>query len=418
MSVSIFHACKGAWHGRCILNQQEVHGISSFLDSHESVFSTNRLKENLGIVFRGPTVGGEGFVLTTAEANRMIDEAPSCSEVIRPFLTGKDINQDPRQMSDRFVIDFGDRSEEEARRFGPCWKHLYDTVRLQRLGNKIKQREKYWWRFIGRQENLYDAISGFERVLACAEVSKYWGVIWVGADQVYAGKVVIFALKTDADFGFLNSCFHVEWAEKTASRLEDRPSYSLADTFETLPFPSLMISSRIGTELYGSGQSLVNRLNAIGSALHSHRAQMMEERGEGLTDVYNRFHDALKDSADVKALRLLHSNIDQAAAAAYGWTDLDLERDFCEGESGVRYTISEATRRDILDRLLALNHERPFTRAESGICTTCQNENSNPQAGTARPILRNPPCPQRPSVRNSKLSSAATCWAPQAASWR
>jgi hypothetical protein len=50
--------------------------------------------------------------------------------------------------------------------------------------------------------------------------------------------------------------------------------------------------------------------------------------------------------------------MDYAVAAAYGWTDLDLGHGFHETKQGIRYTISEAARRAVLDRLLALNHER------------------------------------------------------------
>jgi hypothetical protein len=50
--------------------------------------------------------------------------------------------------------------------------------------------------------------------------------------------------------------------------------------------------------------------------------------------------------------------MDQAVIAAYGWSDLDLGHDFYPIKQGVRYTISESARRIVLDRLLALNHQR------------------------------------------------------------
>ena len=50
--------------------------------------------------------------------------------------------------------------------------------------------------------------------------------------------------------------------------------------------------------------------------------------------------------------------MDRAVADAYGWTDLDLEHDFHETRQGLRYTVSERARREILDRLLQLNHAR------------------------------------------------------------
>ena len=50
--------------------------------------------------------------------------------------------------------------------------------------------------------------------------------------------------------------------------------------------------------------------------------------------------------------------MDCAVAVAYGWDDLDLGHDFHETPRGVRYTIGEMARQEVLGRLLALNHER------------------------------------------------------------
>lgn len=50
--------------------------------------------------------------------------------------------------------------------------------------------------------------------------------------------------------------------------------------------------------------------------------------------------------------------MDRSVASAYGWDDLDLGHDFHETAQGVRFTVSEAARREVLSRLLKLNHER------------------------------------------------------------
>ena len=41
-----------------------------------------------------------------------------------------------------------------------------------------------------------------------------------------------------------------------------------------------------------------------------------------------------------------------------GWTDLDPHHDHFDTRQGVRWTIDPATRQEMLDRLLELNHER------------------------------------------------------------
>ncbi len=59
--------------------------------------------------------------------------------------------------------------------------------------------------------------------------------------------------------------------------------------------------------------------------------------------------------------------MDQAVAAAYGWHDLDLGHGFHETAQGLRFTISEAARREVLARLLALNHERYEEEVKAGL---------------------------------------------------
>ena len=59
--------------------------------------------------------------------------------------------------------------------------------------------------------------------------------------------------------------------------------------------------------------------------------------------------------------------MDNAVAAAYGWTDLDLGHGFHETKQGVRYTISETARREVLARLLKLNHERYAEEVKQGL---------------------------------------------------
>jgi DNA-binding GntR family transcriptional regulator len=71
--------------------------------------------------------------------------------------------------------------------------------------------------------------------------------------------------------------------------------------------------------------------------------------------------------ADIARLRELHVEMDLAVAAAYGWGDLDLDHDLHETPQGVRFTISEAARREVLTRLLRLNHERYEDEMRQGL---------------------------------------------------
>jgi hypothetical protein len=126
-----------------------------------------------------------------------------------------------------------------------------------------------------------------------------------------------------------------------SSTLRRDINYSPSDCVETFPFPPSLAS-----------------LESIGERYHSDRREIMAARHEGLTATYNRFHSPHEVSHDIATLRGLHVEMDYAVAAAYGWTDLDLGHGFHKTKQGIRYTISEAARREVLDLLLALNHER------------------------------------------------------------
>ncbi len=93
----------------------------------------------------------------------------------------------------------------------------------------------------------------------------------------------------------------------------------------------------------------------------------MLERDEGLTKTYNRFHDPDESAADIQQLRHFHIEMDKAVATAYGWTDLDLGHGFHQTKQGTRFTISESSRREVLSRLLKLNHERYAEEVKQGL---------------------------------------------------
>jgi hypothetical protein len=95
-----------------------------------------------------------------------------------------------------------------------------------------------------------------------------------------------------------------------------------------------------------------------GKKYEEHRGRVLGGDARGLTALHNSFHEPADNRDEMLLLRSLHVDMDYAVAAAYGWTDLDLGHGFHQTKQGIRYTISEAARRTVLDRLLALNHER------------------------------------------------------------
>ena len=71
-------------------------------------------------------------------------------------------------------------------------------------------------------------------------------------------------------------------------------------------------------------------------------------------------------------LRELHVQMDEAVLDAYGWNDIEMRHDFYEVDylpenDRVRYTIHPEARKEILKRLLQLNHERYAEEVAAGL---------------------------------------------------
>jgi hypothetical protein len=89
---------RGQWLGECILNDEHTPSISAMLASSSvAAKGPYRLASNHSLSFNGAKVYGQGFVLTTEQAESLIGENPMYSRVIYPYLTGEDLNSRPDQ---------------------------------------------------------------------------------------------------------------------------------------------------------------------------------------------------------------------------------------------------------------------------------------------------------------------------------
>jgi hypothetical protein len=166
--------------------------------------------------------------------------------------------------------------------------------------------------------------------------------------------------------------------------------YSPSDCLFTYPFPQNL----------NSQQEL--KLETIGEAYHEQRRQLMLGMQLGLTKTYNLFHSNAitthsineKDKqvaalqkhlektagtisfqeaiAGILKLRELHVQMDEAVLEAYGWTDIVLRHDFYEVDylpenDRIRYTIHPDARKEILKRLLELNHKIHEEEVKAGL---------------------------------------------------
>lgn len=339
-----------------VLDKKPAKRISAFLFHAGGDDDPVALKANANKSFQGSIVLGMGFTFDDSnlakgssplsEMHRLLASNPRNQERIFPYLGGEELNTSPTHSHHRYVINFEQMSEKEARRWPDLMRIVEAKVKPERqlLADNPdgRRRKQFWWQWGRYTPALFEAIRGMDRVLACSRHQPHWCVTFLGRGMVFSEAAVVFAQDSSAAFALLQCRLHETWARFFASSMKDDLRYTPSDCFETYPFPP--------------GYENDRHLEAIGDEYYQFRAALMVENNEGLTKTYNRFHNPDEYSPDIKKLRDLHANMDRAVLDAYGWTDIHPVYDFREQlDESIRLTWDEDTRDEVLARLLDLN---------------------------------------------------------------
>lgn len=377
--VAVIHVTKGEWTGVQRLDGRNVETITAFLFHAGGHDDPATLAANAGTSFIGSYVLGMGFTFDDTdkkgvatpitEMHRLIAERPENAEAIFPFIGGAELNNSPTQSPHRYVINFGERTEEECRdRWPELMGIVEQKVKPDRMKDNRESYRRYWWQYAEKRAELARTTTDLDRVLAMSQTSARHALAFLPVETVYSHKLVVFPFDGTGSLAVLQSRPHEYWSRFFGSSLKDDPVYTPSDCFDPFPFP----------DNWGGDRSL----EAAGAAYDSHRAQLMIANDEGLTKTYNRFHDPDESSPGIVKLRELHETMDRAVLDAYGWLDiptdceflLDYEVDDEEGSSRRkkpwRYRWPDDIHDEVLARLLALNAERADEEQRSGIAST------------------------------------------------
>jgi hypothetical protein len=307
---------------------------------------------NKSRAFQGFNILGLGFIVDKQRALDLIAADHRYASVIFPYLGGEDLNSRPDLAGERWVINFHDWPEERAREFDDAYDQVRRLVRPQRLTNKVKSRREKWWWYSEYRRGLVEATADLERVVVLTRISRTMMPALVQAGQVFNEKIVVFATDDTAALAGLSSAPHYWWAIRYSATLKTDLQYAPSDTFETFPLPDF-----------------TKEMRALGDRLDAYRRSVMLARQTGLTKTYNLVFDPAVNDSDITELRVIHKAIDEATVRAYGWDDLldSLDHGFHPAGRDLRYTIGPDAQRDILDRLLELNHERYAEEVAKGL---------------------------------------------------
>jgi len=311
--------------------------------------------------FQGPEKNGP-FDITgdIARAWLVLPKNPNGrpnSDVIRPRMNGLDL---VRRSRDLWIIDFGPtRTEDQAAHYEHPFTHVRVNVRPLRARNRDASRRERWWLFGRTGGDVRNALEGLDRYIATPEVGKHRVFVWLPFIALPDKKLIVIARSDDTTFGLLHSRIHECWSLRTGGwhGAGNDPRYTPTTTFETFPFPE-GLTPDIPAAQYADDP----RAKAIAAAAreldrlrnnwlnppewvrrepevvpgYQDRLIPVDEKAEKelkkrtLTHLYNERPRWLANA---------HRALDEAVAAAYGWS-ADLSED------------------ELLAKLLALNLER------------------------------------------------------------
>lgn len=405
--VSLFSLHKGPWPNKPrFLDGRAVPFISARFEDYADAGNPKSLTENEARVFEGVKFGGDGFLLTHAEAEALKTRDRRLAEVILPAMNGQELNNEPEQAPRRQIINFFDWPLEKAETFGEAFERVRQLVKPVRdEDNRDLYRER-WWQYMEPRREMTRQLRELSHCLVNAVTTKHLSFSRLPASRVFLNTIDVFASDRWRDFAVMQCTLHEVWARKYSGALKKDLRYSPTDCFATFPFPRNPASE--------------SALEAIGEAYHEHRRELMRDLWLGLTDLYNLFHrpdlapehiakvatesriPAGEGFSRLQRLRALHAQLDQTVLAAYGWDRpgdfgpaLELRHDFypldfLPENDRTRLTLHPESRREVLARLLKLNHQRAAaaeSAQQSATLTAPKKKAKRAQPAPAEPVI-------------------------------
>ncbi|MDD5508476.1 MAG: restriction endonuclease [Bacteroidales bacterium] len=404
--VTIFGISKNRNVERLELNGSYVENINSYLYDIDNELNKKTLKQNIGIGFVGSYLYGDGFIIDDEQAMKWKAKYPN---IIKKYINGDDLNNHPMFQPSRWVIDFADMDNEEAKKFTEPFNYIEKFVFPVREKVKRKQYKDKWWMYAERRVNLYKSIQNNSRVLVRTQASKHNVFEFIDNGFVFDQKLIVFKFQDYYSYAILNSNIHESWILIFCGDFGGILNYSPTDIFETFPFPQKTIETKS------------NLISDVAQKYQKHRVQILIQIQLGLTRTYNLFHskeirqtckseNTLDDTSFEKLvgkealqlrkhlaktpgtisfneaiesiikLRELHVQMDEAVLEAYGWHEdspkwgpaIQLRHDFYEVDylpenDRIRFTIHPDARKEVLKRLLKLNYEIHEEEVRAGL---------------------------------------------------
>ena len=345
--VSLICFCEKGEIDPIVLNGQKTESIRSDLTGDHSfetptadVTKAAFLAENEGVAFQGVIkVGNFDIDGDTARQWLTLPNNPNGrpnSDVLRPWLNGMDVT---RRTRDMWILDFGlDMDESTAALYEAPFEYAVHEIKAARAGKREVRSSTRWWLHHRPRPEMRAATKGLSRIILTPRVAKHRIFIWAPQAVIPDSRLYAIAREDDVTFGVLHSCFHEVWSLNTCSwhGVGNDPTYNAKSVFGTFPFPEGLTPDLSAEE---SANKSAEDIASAARELCELRENWLNpsEWVERLPEVVDGYPDRIipkeGHEADLKKRTLTnlynerptwlhnaHRQLDEAVAAAYGWS--------------------------------------------------------------------------------------------------
>ncbi|MBK1642157.1 hypothetical protein CKO12_09760 [Chromatium okenii] len=375
-AVRVSLICFGNTEVMPVLNGEKVAAIyadltAGTIEATSDLTDANTLTENAGVAFQGSQKIGAFDIAGELARDWLLLPNPHNkpnSDVLKPSWNGLDVT---RRQRDGWIIDFNVKMPEiDAAFYEAPFDYVVTNVKAERIKNPRLVRAKYWWRHGDPQPAMRTALKELPRYIATPHVSKHRIFVWMHQSILPDKMLIVITRADDTTFGVLHSRFHEIWALRMGTSLGATPRYTPTTTFETFPFPTGLTPADTGSGIETLDSGAV--IPTVATAYRNHAVAIAEaalqlnqlrenwlnppEWIERVPEVVAGYPDRIIAKPTYAVLlkqRTLtnlynknpawlvnaHVKLDQAVAAAYGWSN-------------------ELSETEVLQQLLACNKAR------------------------------------------------------------
>ncbi len=352
--ICLVSATKSSWFGLTTLDGNHVAKIGPSLGSiGERLRGSDayQLKEVLKQT-EGVNVYGASFFRSKEEWDATLFRFPSLRPFLRPFISAATLCSSPNQRPDRYVVDFGTRDKGDIpHELLAFVDELEERVADERKAQIRQIHEPRSWLFWDKRERAMAMVRQLDRVLAFPIHSKHLVGSFIDSSCCPSHKLMVFLTDDTAYYALLSSSIFVEWVIETGGSRPKGFSLSARSSVDTLAIPARP----------------TNHMRNSGEQLMVCRSNLERTRTISLTEIINLQHDRDVTDQEIIELRKAQIDVDRAVCEAYGWSDLELNHHHWDTPQGIRFTVSQEARHELLDRLLKLNHERYSAEVAAGL---------------------------------------------------